>query len=117
MPGETLIDLEFEILRSWRKYYRNPQTYARRIKAVAKKYDAQARVLLFGSIVKGHMRPDSDIDVLVITRLAENVDARLKLRVEIAKEIGEVTPFEVHIVTPEEYENWYRKFLDKYEEV
>ena len=32
---------------------------------------------------------------------------------EIAEEIGECTPFEIHIVTPEEHKNWYEKFTDK----
>jgi len=36
---------------------------------------------------------------------------------EISKEIGECTPFEIHIVTPEEHENWYKKFIDKYIEI
>ena len=27
--------------------------------------------------------------------------------------LGEESPFESHIVTAEEYENWYRKFIDR----
>jgi len=33
------------------------------------------------------MRPDSDIDVLVMTKLARRVGDRLKLRVDIAREM------------------------------
>jgi len=108
------VELELETLREWRKYYERPFYYARRIKAVARERDPEAKVVLFGSLVKGGMRPDSDIDVLVVTKLARRVGDRLKLRVDIAREMGECTPFEMHIVTPEEYEGWYRRFIDKH---
>ena len=117
MARKTLTDLELEVLEEWKKYYENPLLYAKKIKAVIRKHDPQAKILLFGSVVKGYMRPDSDIDVLVITKLAEKVDDRLRLRREIAKEIGDLTPFEIHIITPNEYKDWYQKFIDKHLEV
>ncbi|RLE66094.1 MAG: nucleotidyltransferase domain-containing protein [Thermoprotei archaeon] len=119
MLGEklTLIELKLETLGKWKKYFEKPELYAKKMKEIVRKYDKQARVMLFGSIVKGRVKPDSDIDIMVVTRLAEKTDDRIKLRVEIAKKIGEYTPFEVHIVTPEEYNGWYRKFIDKYIEI
>lgn len=117
MAGKTLIDLKLETAKEWKKYYENPKAYAEKIKNVVKKHDRSARVMLFGSVVKGKMKPDSDIDILIITKLAREVSRRLKLRMEISKEIGECTPFEIHIVTPEEHENWYKKFIDKYIEI
>ncbi len=120
MPGEgisSIVELELERLSEWKKYYEKPVLYAKKIKEVARKRDSNARVILFGSIVKGEARPNSDIDVLVITCLAGNLSSRLNLRIEIANEIGEFTPFEIHIITPEEYENWYRKFIDEYIEI
>ena len=27
--------------------------------------------------------------------------------------IGSFNPFEIHLITPKEYENWYKKFIDK----
>lgn len=114
MAGRSLVELELERLKEWKKYYERPLYYARRIKAAVRRLDPRAKVVLFGSLVKGGMRPDSDIDVLVVTELAGRVGDRLKLRVEIAREIGECTPFEIHIVTPGEYEGWYKKFIDKH---
>jgi len=32
--------------------------------------------MLFGSAVKGELRPDSDIDLLIITDIAEKLDER-----------------------------------------
>ena len=117
MHRKTLVDLHLETLEEWRKYYEKPLEYAEKIKSIVRKLDPEAKVILFGSIVKGGMRPDSDIDVLIITRLASNVNTRMKLRVSIAREIGDCTPFEMHIVTLEEYESWYKKFIDKQVEV
>jgi len=93
------------------------KVYAEKIKNIVKKHDKNVKVILFGSVVKGKMKPDSDIDVLIITKLARQVNRRLKLRMEISKEIEECTPFEIHIVTPEEHKNWYKKFIDKYIEI
>ena len=114
MAGKTLVDLQLEKLIEWRKYRRNPLLYAQKIKNVAQKHDRNAKVILFGSLIKRRQKPDSDIDILVITKLAGKVKERIKLRLEIAAEIGENTPFQIHMATPQEYQNWYRKFIDKY---
>ena len=114
---KTLVDLQLETLEEWRKYYEKPLEHAEKIKSAVRKLDPEAEVMLFGSLVNGEVRPDSDIDVLIITRLVSNVNTRMKLRVSIAREIGDCTPFEIHIVTPEEYGNWYEKFIEKHVEV
>lgn len=117
MAGETLMELELELRETLKKYYENLTTYVKEIKDVVKKYDPSAKALIFGSVVKGYARPDSDVDVLVITEIARNISSRLMLRVEIARRVGVYTPFEIHIVTWEEYRSWYEKFIDKYVEV
>ncbi len=117
MSGNRFLELLLRNAAELKKYYENATDYVKRIKIVARKHDPKARVLLFGSFVKGLMRPNSDIDVLVVTELAKSVKNRLKLRVEVAREIGEYTPFEIHIVTPEEFKSWYSRFLNKYLEV
>ncbi|MDK2464680.1 MAG: nucleotidyltransferase domain-containing protein [Candidatus Korarchaeota archaeon] len=113
MPEEglSLVDLELERLREWRRYLEDPLRYARRMREVARRVDPEARVILYGSRVSGEARPDSDVDVLVVTRVAGDAWARARLRVEIAREIGDYTPFEIHIVTPEEFERWYGRFI------
>ena len=113
----SLVDIELERVREWEKYLRDPLGYAKKIKEVARMYDKGARVLLFGSRVSGGARPDSDVDVLTITEAAKDLKLRLRIRVEIAKEVGELAPFEVHIVTPRDFEGWYKRFLREYREV
>nr|HDO80289.1 hypothetical protein [Candidatus Bathyarchaeota archaeon] len=71
--------------------------------------------MLFGSAVKGGMRPDSDGGVLIVTVLAGKVGGRVRLRMEVAEKLGYM-PFEIHVVTVE-YERWCKRFIDKYMEV
>jgi predicted nucleotidyltransferase len=112
MAGEDLIDLLLELRKEKERYYRDPLRYARAIRDVVRSLDLDARVYLFGSYVRGTMRPDSDIDVLVVTREASDVWSRVRIRTEVKKAIGDLTPFELHLVTPEEFEGWYRRFID-----
>ena len=113
----SLVDLLLEEREEMRKYYERTFQYLRRIKEAVRRFDQEARVLLFGSFAKGTHRPDSDIDVLVITKLADKLERRLKIRIKIAENIGSYTPFEIHIVTPREYEEWYTRFIDRYIEI
>jgi len=39
-----------------------------------------------------------------------------KLLAKIHKKLGIEDPIELHIISEEEYKNWYSKFIDKYEE-
>ncbi|MEM1944337.1 MAG: nucleotidyltransferase domain-containing protein [Nitrososphaerota archaeon] len=117
MVGKDLTDLLREIRAEKRRYHEDVWKYVRAIRDLVRRQDPSARVLLFGSFVKSSMRPDSDIDVLIITGEAAYLDRRISLRAGIARELGEVTPFQIHIVTPEEYVGWYRRFIDRYEEV
>lgn len=62
---------------------------------------------------KGGSRPDSDIDIFVITTADEFAVYRAA-----AKAVGRGPhPFEIHVATPQEYESWYRRFIDVWREV
>ena len=113
MPRKTFIDLLIENAEKRREYFANFLKYAEKVKEAVKRLDPDARVIIFGSVVRGDVRPDSDIDLLIITRIAENLDKRIKLRIRIMEILGEESPFEPHIITAEEYENWYRRFIDR----
>ena len=117
MARKTFIDLLIEDAEERKKYFRDFIKYAEKVKEIVKQRDPDARIMLFGSAVKGKLRPDSDVDLLIITDIAEKLDERIKLRMEIVKILGEGSPFEIHIITDEEYENWYRKFIDRFFEL
>ena len=113
----TLTDLELSYSITRRKYIDHAWDYLAKIKEVCRRLDSSCEVLVFGSFVKGNMRPDSDVDVLVITRLAESPLGRGRVFRAIVEELGLESPFELHIVTRDEYEKLYKKFLDVYEVV
>jgi predicted nucleotidyltransferase len=117
MSRITLTDLEIEYSKIRRKYLEDVMKYLKRIKDVCKTFDPKCRVIVFGSYIRGDMKPDSDIDVLVITDNARDAQYRGKLYVAIARDIGLITPFEIHIITSKEYEDWYKKFIDVQQEI
>ncbi|WP_218260282.1 nucleotidyltransferase domain-containing protein [Saccharolobus shibatae] len=91
--------------------------YVKKIKKICvEEIDKNCRVILFGSIARGNYRVDSDIDVLIITELANDIWKRAEIAVKIHKRLGFSDPLELHIVTLKIYEEWYKRFIDVYEE-
>ena len=117
MPRKEFIDLLIEDAEKRRRCFENYLRYAEKVKALVRRKDPNARIMVFGSVVRGDVRPDSDIDLLIITEIAENLEERIGLRMEIMKILGEGSPFETHIITAEEYESWYRRFIDRFLEL
>ncbi|HDD40077.1 MAG TPA: nucleotidyltransferase domain-containing protein [Nitrososphaeria archaeon] len=113
MPRKGFIDLLIEDAEERKRCFEDFLRYVEKVKEVVRRRDPNARIIVFGSVVRGDVRPDSDIDLLIITDLAEKLDERIKLRMEIMRILGEGSPFEIHIITAEEYENWYRRFIDQ----
>ncbi|MEM1646551.1 MAG: nucleotidyltransferase domain-containing protein [Ignisphaera sp.] len=112
----SIIDILEENKRIRDNYTKNLDFYLNKIKEIVRKTDPNARVILFGSYVRGNFRPDSDIDILVIMNVKSEFD-RLRVYHEINKAIGSPNPFEIHVINQEEYTSWYSKFLDVYKEV
>lgn len=91
--------------------------YVREIKRICvEEIDRNCRVILFGSVARGNYRPDSDVDVLIITELAKDAWSRAEIEAKIYKRLGIFGVFELHAVTPKVYEEWYKRFIDVYEE-
>ena len=109
----TLVDFLIEKKQRDKKYFKEYLFWAKKIKKEAKKNLKDVRVLLFGSVVKKQAEPGSDIDILVISPQLKNPEKKSEVLTGILKEIGQNSPFEIHLVTPEEYQNWYQKFVKK----
>jgi len=100
-----------EINQQAEKYLRNPLPYARKMKRWLKRNFPEVRVLIFGSAARGDYQPDSDIDILVISPdMPGDLLSQAKIKVGLKKKFPEA-PFQIHLATPEEYENWYRNFI------
>jgi len=117
MSEVTLVDLQLEHPARRGEYVERAWEYLARVRDACRRLDPGCRVVVFGSFVKGCMRSDSDIDVLVITELARDPLSRGRVFREVVSEVGLDNPFELHVVTEEEYREMYARFIDAYREV
>ncbi|MCE4612996.1 MAG: nucleotidyltransferase domain-containing protein [Desulfurococcales archaeon] len=94
---------EYEALRNYREV-------ARKVKEIVIEEDPRAEVYVFGSVVRGTYTAASDIDLLVVTT---NINKKHEIMVKVYKTID--APIELHIITPELYEKWYKRFISSNE--
>jgi predicted nucleotidyltransferase len=113
----SIIDILEENKRIRDHYIKNLDFYLSKIKDTVKNMDPNAKVVLFGSYVRGNFKPDSDIDILVVVNNINNEMDRLRIYHEVNKAIGTTNPFEIHVVTEIEYKSWYIRFIDVYREI
>jgi predicted nucleotidyltransferase len=117
--GITLTDILKERKEEKQKYFKNYLFYAKKIKDKAEEILGDCRVFVFGSILKGDYHPVlSDIDILIISsRSPANSEQKAKIKVKILSEFEMGNPFEIHIITPDDYQNWYSKFIKEKAEI
>jgi len=109
---KSLVDISLNLQKERRKYFENYKVHCRKIKERAKSISGKVKILVFGSIIKNEYQPTSDIDVLIVSgNLPHNFDTRAKNKTEIKSKIGSFSPFQIHLSTPEEFDNWYKNFL------
>jgi len=107
---QTLTDIIVEQAQEKEKYFQNYLTYAEIIKKEAEKILGETKVFLFGSILLKNEVP-RDIDLLIVSPKFQKYQEKRKLISKIWQKIGILSPFELHLVTPNEYQHWYRYFL------
>jgi len=114
----SLMDLQKKIAESEKEYFTNLDRYIKIIKKRAKDIFEDARVYLFGSVVEGDWIPGkSDIDVLIVSdRIPKTVSKQVEIRLEILRDIGFLSPFEIHLADEEIFQ-YYRKNIKKMIEV
>lgn len=93
------------------KYFANYLFYLKMIKERALELLGDAEVFVFGSVVKKDYSPGSDIDVLIVSgKIPENLFEQSRIKYQLLKDFVN-SPFEIHLVTPLLYENWYKNFI------
>jgi len=105
-----LIDLLIERQKRQEKYFKNYQYWAKEIKKVAQEFLDEVKVFVFGSILRKNEIP-KDIDILIISPKLKDPEQKTKLKVKIWQKIGLFSPFEIHLITPEQYKDWYQYFI------
>lgn len=106
-----MTDILIEERKEEERYFRNYLDYAREIKKEAEKNLGKVKVFLFGSIIKDKIGPGSDIDILIISSKLGEALKKSEIRAKILKKIGSPNPFELHLITPQEYKDWYSHFI------
>ncbi|HEW64328.1 nucleotidyltransferase domain-containing protein [Fervidicoccus fontis] len=91
---------------SYKANFKNYIEIGRKIKEIVNSFDPNAKLYIFGSAVKGKNVASSDIDVLIIT---EKIELKYEIMVKVFKSIDE--PIELHIITREIFDKWYRRFI------
>jgi len=101
-----------------RKYFEDYLAYLSPVCAEIKRDLPDAKLIAFGSAVRGDWDPlESDIDLLVITQMAPPEDLELaKMRVKWREKSGGA-PIEFHVVDPMTFQTWYEKFIDAKKEI
>lgn len=88
-------------------YFKNYIELAKAVKRVVTGIDPEAEVYVFGSVTRGNYTAASDIDILVVTK---HIELKYELMVNVYKSIE--APVELHVVTPQLFEKWYKKFIE-----
>lgn len=91
---------------SKKREFRNYMKVAERVKEIVHSIDPNARVYVFGSVIRGTSTAMSDIDILVVTR---RIERKYDIMVKVYKAVEENV--ELHVVTEEILEKWYKRFI------
>jgi predicted nucleotidyltransferase len=77
MKSLTLINKK--IWEERKEYFENYLEWGKKIKEIAQKIlGKKVKVLIFGSIVRGDWTPDSDIDVLIISKNFQKTGSKIE---------------------------------------
>lgn len=106
-------DMYIEYGRRNLEAMKNYMEIAMKVKEIVVKDFVNARIYVFGSVVEGRYTAVSDIDILVIVDV--DVEEKQEIKVKVYREID--APIELHVITFEEYEKWYKRFIGKIIEV
>lgn len=110
------IDLLLQLAEQRRRILENLPAVLEAIKRAARELDPEAEVLLFGSYVKGGFRPDSDIDVLIVSKYGGNLRLAAEMINHIEGRVGNIWPIEIHVWDRETFQK-FRKIVEPYRPV
>ena len=108
----NLVDILLETQKRKSEYFKNYEFYSRKIKEIAERILKDVKIIVFGSVVRNEYTPNSDIDILIISKnLPEDMEKRAEIRTGIKSTLDSFSPFQIHLATPDEFENWYKNFI------
>ena len=109
---------EFEsYIESGRKALEQLNNYmevATRVKGIVVGFWKDAEIYVLGSVLEGKHTAMSDIDILIVVNGVSREEA-YKVKATVYKDID--APIELHVASSEEFERWYKRFINRLEEV
>jgi len=115
---DDITDILLDIKRERDRIIKRLNHVLSEIKNIAKSYDKNSKILLFGSAYKQELKSDSDIDIIIISEKSVDHNFRMELLRKIYSVLGGEGIIQLHIITSEEFERWYIKFIkDDYMEI
>lgn len=96
------------------KQLENYRDVAKKIRSIVSSFWKDSKVYVFGSVTKGKQTAMSDIDILIVV---DNVSREQSLMVKAEIYMAVDAPIELHVASNEEFTGWYRRFIDKLEEI
>jgi len=107
----THFDIVLEHYKARQKFLDNINYYFDEIYRFYTSKAKDVKIYLFGSYLTDKFNVRSDIDILVIAIEFESWKIRSKISVDMNQKLGDYNPFEIQHITPEDYQNWYGKFI------
>jgi predicted nucleotidyltransferase len=108
----TFFDILKKTYLTRKKYLDNLESYLIQIKDFFTEEFKDVDVYVFGSVLGKDFGPKSDIDILVVSSSTpSDIKDKAEIISKLKDKIGRINPFEFHLTTPLEYENWYSKFI------
>ena len=106
-------------MRQTNKFIKNHKKYLKKIESSIKVILKDSQTYLFGSIIEGNLVAGSDIDILVIANVPKNHLKRAELIATIEENAGLPLshPFEFHLLTQEEVNNWIKIYKLRLEDI
>lgn len=103
-----LVSAMLEIMMERKEMIRDHQKYIKKIRFSTQKLLDNPKMLIFGSILRGDLVAESDIDILIIAQVPKNHLKRADIIAKIEESAGlpMVHPFHINLITQNEFENW-----------
>ena len=110
------VELAKKVHERRRRYFDDLDFHLDFVKKQIREVFPDAKIYLFGSVVEGKVHPHSDIDLAVVTNhTPKNVKELAKIKIKILEGL-EFSPFELHILSENEW-NFYKNFIEKFREI
>jgi len=113
------LEIAKKFIKERKEFFENAEKNLKILAKRAKSLFSDAKVFVFGSYAKGNYDIYlSDIDVLIVSEKVKNKSMleRAEMIANLRKNIKAGYIFQIHLVSPKEFEI-YKKFIDKMREI